>query len=266
MVEEINEDHDSCNIIPSSRSPRPCTPIRRLQLLRERLLCDLNDFDSTCEQKYAPQTPTSPKCSELRLNECPDGLPSYRPDFYPCDLFYPTSCHMDDMPRPRSSRQASSRAITPIIHKVETTDSVIAEKPSSIRRSSRRAKSCPRNFFGSSANKHCLSWNVTQSQQRNRENSTPCTTVSNASTRDQRKSKPRKPKAKTPNSMDEYLSSKLVRSNVAANLRQNWSRKKIHDMSEEKLKATMHVSKFIPKCHQWDVRATPGWRVFANEE
>lgn len=75
-----------------------------------------------------------------------------------------------------------------------------------------------------------------------------------------------KPKSKTPNSMDEYISSKLVRGNLAASLRQKNSRQKINEMTEEKMKASMDVSKFIPKCHHWDVRDSPGWKNFMSEE
>lgn len=75
-----------------------------------------------------------------------------------------------------------------------------------------------------------------------------------------------KPKSKTPNSMDEFLSSKLVRSNHAAKLRHKSSRQKIHELAEEKIKATLHVSHFIPKCHTWNVRDTPAWKTFLSEE
>lgn len=245
--------------MPSARSPSICTPIRRLQLLRERLICDLNDFDPKYDVKSA--TPSSPKCHDLRLNDCNDPLASYHLDSHPCDLYFPVPCQLDEMPRPKSSRQESSRAVSPIRSKPEPIDSVPDEKPAaSGQKCVRRAKSCPRSLFGST--KHCLGWNVVQ--QTNRDNCTPCT-VSSASTRSA-KPKARKLKAKTPTTMDEYVSSKLVRTNLAANLRQQWSRQKIHDMTEEKVKATMHVSKFIPRCHQWDVRATPGWRTFAAEE
>lgn len=75
-----------------------------------------------------------------------------------------------------------------------------------------------------------------------------------------------KPKSKTPNSMDEFLSSKLVRVNHAAKLRHKSSRQKINELAEEKLKATLHVSHFIPKCHTWNVRDTPAWKTFLSEE
>lgn len=80
------------------------------------------------------------------------------------------------------------------------------------------------------------------------------------------KIKVHKPKSKTPNSMDEFIASKLVRGNLAASLRQKNSRQKINELSEEKLKATMDVSKFIPKCHHWNVRDSPGWKNFITEE
>lgn len=75
-----------------------------------------------------------------------------------------------------------------------------------------------------------------------------------------------RPTSKTPNSIDKFLSSKLVRSNHAAKLRHNSSRKKIHELAEEKTKATLHVSHFIPKCHTWNVRDTPAWKTFLSEE
>lgn len=75
-----------------------------------------------------------------------------------------------------------------------------------------------------------------------------------------------KAKSKTPNSMDEFLSSKLVRNNHAAKLRHKSSRQKINELAEEKLKATLHVSHFIPKCHTWNVRSTPAWKTFLSEE
>lgn len=75
-----------------------------------------------------------------------------------------------------------------------------------------------------------------------------------------------KVKSKTPNSMDEFLSSKLVRINHAAKLRHKSSRQRIHELAEEKLKATLHVSHFIPKCHTWNVRDTPAWKTFLSEE
>lgn len=75
-----------------------------------------------------------------------------------------------------------------------------------------------------------------------------------------------KPKSKTPNSMEEFLSSKLVRSNHAAKLRHKSARKKINELADEKLKATLHVSHFIPKCHTWNVRDTPAWKTFLSAE
>lgn len=75
-----------------------------------------------------------------------------------------------------------------------------------------------------------------------------------------------KVKSKTPNSMDEFLSAKLVRNNHAAKLRHKSSRQKINELEEEKLKATLHVSHFIPKCHTWNVRSTPAWKTFLSEE
>lgn len=75
-----------------------------------------------------------------------------------------------------------------------------------------------------------------------------------------------KPKSKTPNLMDEFLQSKLVRLNLASNLRQKNSRQKIHELAEEKQKESMHVSRFIPKCHHWNVRDTDAWKNFTSEE
>lgn len=266
-VEENNDGHT----LPSVRSPSVCSPIRRLKLLRERLLCDLNDFEPTFEINCPSQTPTSPKCDEFRLTECHPASPSYRIDSHPCDLFYSPSCDTREyIPKQRSARQETISTNSPFMHGTVPDDSVLEPKtpPSTKRKITRRAKSCPKNMF--SPTKHYLNWNAPEQQaphQALRDNPTPCT-ISTVSTRDVRSIKPkhRKPKIKTSNTMDAYLSSKLVRSNLAANLRQNWSRQKIHSMAEEKLKATMHVSNFIPKCHQWNVHTKPAWKSFACEE
>lgn len=64
----------------------------------------------------------------------------------------------------------------------------------------------------------------------------------------------------------EFLSTKLVRSNLAANLREQWSRKKINELADRKLKIPVPTTKFIPKCHRWHVDQTPAWKSFVHEE
>lgn len=146
----------------------------------------------------------------------------------------------------------------------------------------RRAKSCPKDLFSMSSDK--CSENGKHKNESDTSNErhlchdehtqyyieVPLSPMSsrqqNARSRTIPKIRIHKPTSKTPNSMDEFVSSKLVRINHAAKLRQKSSREKINELSEEKLKATMHVSKFIPKCHHWNVRDTPAWKTFLSEE
>lgn len=146
----------------------------------------------------------------------------------------------------------------------------------------RRAKSCPRDLFSTSSKCSDNEKSQNESTELNvrrlgRDELTPSffidcqsTPVSRQQQHTYRKTIPKiraqKVKSKTPNSMDEFLASKLVRNNHAAKLRQKSSRKKINDLEDEKLKATKNVLEFIPKCHHWNVRGTPAWKTFLSEE
>lgn len=64
----------------------------------------------------------------------------------------------------------------------------------------------------------------------------------------------------------DFIAARMVRSNLAANLRQQWSRKKLQEISDRKIKSFGRTIKFIPKCHRWNVDQTPGWKSFTVEE
>lgn len=55
----------------------------------------------------------------------------------------------------------------------------------------------------------------------------------------------------------------IVRTNLAANLRHQWSRQKLMQMSNEKINS---IATVIPRCHRWNVRKSPAWQSFNLEE
>lgn len=71
------------------------------------------------------------------------------------------------------------------------------------------------------------------------------------------------PERKSPASSADECHAQMVRTNLAANLRHQWSRQKLMQMSNEKIQS---VATVIPKCHRWNVRKSPAWQSFNMEE
>lgn len=250
------------------------SPIKRLQLLRERLSASVNlhhhhhDFKS--EKLKRPSPMCSSRFSELKLDYSPHR---HEVESHPCDLYF-NNCHSNigmDCKFSVSSIENPPKQMRNVEEQNESFRNATSP-PSIDLMKRRRAKSCPKELFSTS--KPCLNFQTddnilnSSSTKQHHDESTPSQNPgdcnSSVSSRPRHKSK--KPKSKTPNSFDDFLSSKMVRSNLAANLRQKWARKKINDMTEEKLKATVPVAKCIPKCHRWNVRNTSAWKSFTAEE
>lgn len=291
----------STDRIPSANSlvASTPTPLKRLQAFRERLLTYTDDwrYDSKCPSESKCPTPKmpspklpSPMCSPILHHTHKHHHHHIHPvhchDFdYPFDLFQSnfSSIH-DDKPLSQSTNDVQSppkQQTTPTDQKVNIKSPICGEKCIKPKKKIRRAKSCPKDLFSLSSKCSDNEKNQIESTENSclrrvyRSDLSPCYFIEIDPTSISRQQNPYKtipkikvhrPKSKTPNSMEEFLSSKLVRSNHAAKLRQTYSRKKIDDLAEEKLKASMHVSQFIPKCHHWNVRDTPGWKTFLSEE
>lgn len=63
-----------------------------------------------------------------------------------------------------------------------------------------------------------------------------------------------------------FIAVRMVRSNLAANLRHQWSRQKLQELADRKIKSPGRTISFIPECHRWSVDKTPGWKMFTDEE
>lgn len=260
----------------SADSNRTPTPLKRLKTLREKLSTTFleNEFRNEKSRCLSPPM-RSPIFSEMISPF------SFDIESHPCDLYFnncnlnvemeykPPVCFRDIYSPPKHTKRVEqSKNLNPSF--------TITSPPSDEEHRNRRSKSCPKELF--ETKKPCLNFqtgdNVIDSgsiNQQHTDNSTPSFNAgdcnSSVSSRQRNRSKIlSKSKPKTPNSMDEYLSSKMVRSNLAANLRQKWSRQRINEMAEEKLKATMTVAKCIPKCHRWHVKNTNAWKSFTSEE
>lgn len=235
---------------------------------------------------------TPPMCSPIR-HIYAHRLHHYQPVHsdlhgfdYPCEMVHHHLNHLDNIHKASLSRSAEcmknspKHAITANLNFKSPNCDTKSSKP---KKKLRRAKSCPKDLFSISSKCSDNGKSPKNSAEMNehrlfrdlgRDDLTPCFTDDfHSSPRQQntyRKTVPKirvqKPKSKTPNSMDEYVSSKLVHINHAAKLRQKSSRQKIHELEEEKLKARLHMSHFIPKCHKWNVRDTPAWKTFLSEE
>lgn len=249
----------------------------------------------------SPKLP-SPMCSPIRHVHS-HRLHHYQPMHshfhdidYPCEMFHHHLNHFDSIHEATLSRSVGcaknppKHATTPTEYKPEFHSNHNLKSPhcdtscSKPKTKLRRAKSCPKDLFSISSkcseNEKSLKDSLELNERHlcrdfGREELTPpfftddfhsSPRQPNTYRRTIPKIRVQKPKSKTPNSMDEYVSSKLVRINHAAKLRQKSSRQKIHELEEEKLKARLHVSHFIPKCHKWNVRDTPAWKTFLSEE
>lgn len=253
--------------------------MKRLQSLRDKLLDDW-EFDA----KPTPMPKIlSPMCSPIpHMHHMHDIYFTHFHDFDPCPYDNFHNSHTMNASDIQSSPNPSTNylQIPPKLdhYRIEMNSDVKRdEKMLMEKKKMHRTKSCPKDLFSISSK--CS--DIDQNRQNRIESAEEeCLRQLYAAdefasqieyhqqnTRIKSASKQKiKPKSKTPTSMDEYLSSKLVKSNLAANLRHKNSRKKIDDLAEEKLKETMHVSKFIPKCHHWNVKETDGWKTFTSEE
>lgn len=282
--------------IPSATSLNMSTPphIKRLQALRERLLA--GDDNWNYESKIPTPTILSPMCSpNLHLHKSYEVHPShyhkeldfhgFEPYSHSCDHFHIAQpiIHIHEVNSPTQNSnylQSSPKQLIGFASefKSDFKTPTCEKKLLTAKKKVRRAKSCPKDMFSPSSmcldnekrQPECIEMDCSQEFTpcySNESNASPMTASrqQNAYIKSDGKMKA-KPKSKTPTSMDEFLSSKLVRGNLAASLRQKNARKKINELAEEKLKESMDVSKFIPKCHHWNVRDTPAWKTFTSEE
>lgn len=271
------------------------TPVRQ-QLLRQRLLSDLDDFDEKIAKKCSTPKHLSPIYSPKEFHKEESHFTHlHQIHSHPCDLFYRNCYKFDNFHEPKSPNRCPivDQNPSPILKspkvrmdlKHEDIENKLAITPTKadVKRKLRRAKSVPRDMFSSSnyfPSEHspdmdCVDRSYLRSSYHdNIDNMCPLQKLSPSTSSPQPlstekpipKIKIHKPKSKTPNSMDAFLSSKLVRGNLAANLRQKYSRKKLRELADEQLKATLRIEKFIPKCHQWNVRDTRAWKTFTSEE
>ncbi|XP_031633970.1 uncharacterized protein LOC116347514 [Contarinia nasturtii] len=296
---ETNENVDderlhsaSSFVMPSPPPPivlPPPSPIKRLQALREKLLTCVDDWE--CEPKIPTPIIVSPMCSpSFHLHKLHHHY-HHDHDPYPCDNLHNTIYFLndhDDGPVTRNSNcfhspPTPASASCPIEFNSDFKRNLNCnEKSTPTKEKVRRAKSCPKDLFSvtssrCSDSKKCIqngSIEIDNSAKPQEFEPSFCNeSVSPTTISRQQNAYPKtttkikvKPKSKTPNSMDEFISSKLVRSNLAAILRHRNSRKKINDLAEEKLKEHMDVSKFIPNCHKWDVRKSDAWKTFTSED
>lgn len=266
--------------------------IKRLQALRERLLAE--DDNWNCVSNLPTPTFLSPMCSpNHRFHKAHEVQPrhSYKEfnfhefEPHPCDHFHNAQpiIHVHDVSSPtHHSNYIQSPPTKQMIgfaseYKSDFKVPNCEEKILTAKKKVRRAKSCPKDIFSPSSmcfenekrQNDCVEMDCSQAFTpcySNESNGSPTTVFRQQNVYTKCDGKKVKPKSKTPNSMDEFLSSKLVRGNLAASLRQKNARKKINELAEEKLKESMDVSKFIPKCHHWNVRDTPAWKSFTSEE
>lgn len=282
-VEQINSSQNSFTI---STPP----PIKRLQAFREKLMTNTDEWNY--EPKMMTPRVLSPVCSpSLHYHKLHDPIHFHAMHFHDFNAYHPcdhlhnvstsTNCASQTSPQPSDNHLKN-----PSKHAIFQTDSgsdnnCYDQRLSLDHKKIHRTKSCPKDLFSLSskcsenekihndmADEDCLR-QLYKADQACYINGMASGRVSRHRHNDIMKNCCKtkdKPKSKTPNSMDEFLSSKLVRSNLAANLRQKNSRQKIHELEEEKLKETMHVSSFIPKCHHWNVRDTIAWKNFTTEE
>lgn len=255
----------------SADSNRTPTPLKRLKILPATFL--ENEFGNENPRRSSPPI-HSPIFSEMKS---PNFLDI---ESHPCDLYF-NNCNSNfDMeykapvsfghiysPPKQTKRVADNNSKPSFIITSPSTDDEHRH---------RRAESCPKELF--ETKKPCPNFRTDDividsgsSKQQQADNINPSFDTgdcsSSVSSRQRNRSKiVSKTKTKTPNSMDEYLSPKMVRNNLAANLRQKWSRKRINEMAEEKLKASMTVANCIPKCHRWQVKNTNAWKSFRSEE
>lgn len=275
--EELDDGKSrSIERLRSAESNRTATPLKRLKTLRERLSTTFlkNEFTNEKPKRLSPAM-----CSSI-FSEMKSPL-SFDIESHPCDLYF-NNCNSNyemEYKPPVSFRDTYSppKQAKRVENKIWKPSFTVTSPLSDEEHRYRRAKSCPKELF--ETKKPCLNFqtdeNVIDSDLTKQpyadNNSTPSFNAgdcnSSVSSRQRNRSKiVSKRKPKTPNSMDEYLSSKMVRSNLAANLREKWSRMRINEMAEEKLKATMTVMRCIPKCHRWHVKNTNAWKSFTSEE
>lgn len=271
---------ESIERLRSADLNRTPTPLKRLRTLREKLATTFleNEFTNERPGRLSPPPMCSPIFSEMK------SPLSFGIESHPCDLYF-NNCHSNfemEYKPPVSVRDIYSAAkqTKRVENRYLKPSFTVTSPPSDEEDRHRRAKSCPKELFETKKPEPGLNFQADDSvidssftgQQHADNNSTPSYNPigdrnSSMSSRQRNRSAIlSKSKPKTPNSMDEYLSSKMVRSNLAANLRQKWSLRRINEMANEKLKATMTVAKCIPKCHRWHVKNTNAWKSFTSEE
>lgn len=265
----------------SQNSTNLC-PTRQFPSIRDKLLAEIEEYDRAYDEKCA-NTKSSPFISPNMESETNAPFHSHHcraitPITYPYENFAEELANFDcfhDRWYHRNTIKGPSICCSPSTaadNKEDENDSKPIEKLPSILR---RSKSCPKDLFRASnyfpseklknqRNTKCCDRQLLQG------NINPDYLKQSTQKRCQSASKPvsriKLPKAKTPDSIEEFLSAKIVRSNLAAKLRHDWSRKKIMEMTNQQLKPTTKITKFIPKCHQWNVRQSSAWKSFTLEE
>lgn len=250
---------------------------RPFRSIREKILADIEKYDRRFDE-LMPCSPLPYDYEHMRasvpvpsivVNPC-EAMPYHRHQQHHCNqehFYCPGHCFdANRLTSPKTPCSSTSTAVTAnkSDHKAHS-KSPMEEAPTNLIRS----KSCPKDLFSSTNDvtedkspqskpiKSCIRRLV-------RSNASPeCSSHTTVPCR--KKSATRK---KMPDAIDEFLTSKMVRSNLAANLRQQWARKKITEMTDKRLSPPppAQVTTHIPKCHRWNVRDTPAWKSFRLEE
>lgn len=251
--------------------------VRPFHSIREKILADIERYDRRFDD--LTQSPPMPFDDDhmrafipvpaLVVDSCDrTALHSKHHHNHHCDSeYFNRFAHSADRNRllsPRAPCSSTTSAITKN-NKVPESKSLSTSPQSNLKRS----KSCPKDLFSSTndaSNENPKKLEPSHQSRRRlvRSNISPEST-SNATLPCRKKCGAR---TKAPVAIDKFLTSKMVRSNLAASLRQQWAHKKITEMTDKRMTPPppAQVTKYIPKCHRWNVRDTPAWKSFRLEE
>lgn len=246
----------------SSVSQNTFTEARPFRSIREQILADIEKYDRQFDDLSSQAVPSV-------VVDSYESTSHHHHRHHHCDPnhFY-RSMHCIDGNRLTSAK--SHCASTPIV--AERSDTKVEYKsPSlSIQTNLIRSKSCPTDLFTSTNDvddetPKKLKSNISCKRRLVRSHNSPEFTRHSTPLPCRKKIIAKK---KSPDAIDEFLTSKMVRSNLAANLRHEWARKKIMEMTDKRIQASppAQVTKYIPKCHRWNVRDSSAWKSFRLEE
>ena len=154
-------------------------------------------------------------------------------------------------------------------------------KPSKERKTT-RAKSCPKNWMSNYFDGAQSTEDQSNCDRRSLSNDnlseieTVTTLPQKSQSRNGKKSSKKCKKYKTvvchrkPSRSADFTSNvQMVRTNLAANLRCEHTRKKLFEMSCREIKdeeVPLKITKVIPKCHRWNVKKSLAWKSFNLED